>query len=79
MVTLHLLACGRFFRDFTDGDGNIRADGATHPTVDTIFRMCLVRGEIPLRIHLFRNFQNMFGAGVYAQSAPLATVSFDIM
>jgi hypothetical protein len=79
MVVLHLLACGRFFRDFTDGDGDIRADGATHTAVDTILRTCLVCREISLRIHLIRNFQNMFGARVYAESAPLATVSFNIM
>jgi hypothetical protein len=69
----------RFFNALADGDGHIRANQTACGTVDTIFRTRLIRREIPHRVDLFGEFQNVIRANGYAQPASFAPFFVDYM
>jgi hypothetical protein len=79
MVLLHLSPLGVRFFGFFDGYGHIRAHDAAHGAVDAIVRTRLKCWIVAFRIHIGRNFQNIFWTYGDAQAAAFAAVLFDVV
>jgi hypothetical protein len=62
-----------------DGYGHVRTHGTTERTQDAVLRPGLIGGKVSQAIELSGNLEHLFGAYRDTQSAPFASIFFNII